>query len=274
MRKLFTLLIFFLSVHQIQAQDIAAIQNADEINPFLSSHFSNETIETFGYHNTSEAHSSQWFKTDINMDGQLDLLVNGKISAAFIIKNDGVKFIPLFRFVPLDGEYWFTSIDTTTSNTIIRITPRSKAIQHYGSDTISVVYDDFGFIEHNKNSTDKAFKAFKMKVLPCFGSCETFIFSISEDGSVVNKSLDGDEINRIKIPSNEANNFFEILNTLSLNSITQPVLPSDQRLAKVTLTYSNGNTYKFEDYGLGGSFTLRNLYNRVNYIRNEYGLQK
>lgn len=299
--------ILFFSISVIKANEIDSIQTDIDVNVFMAKHFGEKYSQFIvADTNTIWGKSSgkliadtlgmkYWYKTDLNQDSRMDLLVYG--SYFYNIKSEDRSTILLAIIDKGDGNYQtrqlrvkkgllFPVLSENSSEVLIllyrtclkRIFSEDyiKDIDPYGYSTPSynnsetqicvdtLIYKFGDFVKYNSNPLKNEILKFRAKNSCSLIACYVMDIETQIDGKA--KMLGGEYyedkiLYETKIDSETVNEIFGLINYIDPKNFLSgyPARTTDASYISSEFTYTNGRVKRIIDYQKS-EFGLRRLY--------------
>lgn len=235
-----------------------------------------------------------FYKADLDNNGYTDMLLIGAIESGgsrgqdpinLLVLNYGahpVKVIPLTNglFTPylmpkLVVKGGVPLVETSSYEGVFE---NNMMVKRFISKTLTI--RDSALIEYNPAPKNYHIEKIQFATSPCFGTCPLFEIHIDRDRNAIfladeyNFSHDHDakpedKAFEAKIDTTTYNNICNMLYYLDFPSLEDnySVDYTDAPSVQVIVTYNGGKQKKIEDYGLNGSFGLKQLYKGVKELR-------
>ena len=217
--------------------------------------------------------NQKFLKIDINDDGLTDLILNGENIAAIVDDGKGGYH---FNFVNNEGGilpkvFFLTGIDTIKPAKLIVTNYSFRHPKHpLETDTIVVKFGDF--IEYNVRFNRSQINNIFFSTSMCFGECPVFTLLIQRNGKA---EYDAKKFNPehgfysgtiTQAALDQLLQLLEYIDPPRLNN-SYSVNWTDLQTATLKINYKNGDSKTIEDYGMSGTFGLRQLYRRLLALR-------
>jgi hypothetical protein len=150
----------------------------------------------------------------------------------------------------------------------------------------TLIYRFDSFIEENKNIKPHTIEKIEYETTGCYGTCPIFRLTIEKNGSMVfdaqeynviyditkDKEINKKEMKgvyRSTLPGDDYSKLTEIINYLDFENLANAYAVgwTDDQSCTLKITYDNGKVKSINDYGLLGTFGLRNLYDKLFSLR-------
>ncbi len=261
------------------ANSIDQLKNPEQVWQFITRVAPNEAFSRASK-DSGRSPVFQYRKLDLNGDGHTDLLVEDEYLFAIIDKGHNTYFIRQVGNVHFKCK--LIRVDTLAATTVF-IIQRSDAFdrnaQKYHSvppDTL--VYHFDAFIEFNPHPENAGFQMIRFKTNPCMGVCPVFDLSLKSDGHALIDAQKNCKVTGLftaMIDQKILSEIEELVNYLPLGSIKNNYDDGWQKDRRADLELVYGDTIKkVTDYGMEGSFGLRQLYSLLARLVDEANWKK
>jgi hypothetical protein len=234
-------------------------------------------------------------KADFDSNGLTDLLVVGKYyddHYVLVILDKGENFYEIETLTKRSfQECTFPKVvkngNSTTIDYFFQKQPergnwdKPRAIQKS-----ILIYKFESFIEKNKNIRTHSIEKIEYTTTGCYGTCPIFGLNINKNGNIIFSAERYNVIYNIKnkkeikekemkgvykstLSNDDFLKFTDIVNYLDFENLenSYAVNWTDDQSCTLKITYDNGIVKSINDYGLLGTFGLRNLYDRLFSLR-------
>lgn len=296
MKRSLLLLAFIISTTSLYANKIDSLRTNKDVTKFIQTCDSNlkyyavMSLKT-RYRDLDEeymllAHSlgmQPWQKTDLNDDGETDLLVNVcenasmPLSYSLAIISSGGKTEVHYISVPWDQPAVCIP-QNKDGHTLLKVYKRCYDCRRgLIDDSSTLILRNGNFIEYNAHPVPINIDKISLKVNPTFlappGMLEEI--TIEKDGTTVYYNHSFPEYNKQSFTSHLDDARFDTLKEL-INYINLPALDSnfavhytDGTTAELLLEYDGGKTKRISDYGMSGTYGLGLLYGKLIRLQEE-----
>lgn len=245
---------------------------------------------------------TNYTKTDFDNNGYTDLLaigdnhdcisfspgIEGEESCSFspiVLMNNGKNKPKIFHIDKEWGNSMVPKVEYINSQPFLVI-HKEKLVDEKKekySDSKAILTFKFGdFIEYNENPKKNKITKIEFKTSGCFGSCPVYKLTLNRDSLSVfnaqyynfNKKDDvgyGKEegVFSTKISKVEFDKLEEFLNYCDFENLNKEyyVMHTDDQTGYLKITFNNGKVKNMSDYGMIGTYGLKNLYQKLAELR-------
>ena len=274
------ILIFCMSTNVMYASEIEKLKTKEDVQNFLVQKVDTawakyDFFEDINGEDTSAFGKGKFFKLDLDQNGTIDLLINGKYLFAitdscngrfashfidrgtFMLDKYTLKNIVYKDKIPLlivgkYNEYAFTKTSSSKDDSLI------------------LVFGDF--YEYNSSIDDLKIKEIKISTSVCFGTCPVFKLMIRTDRTATYDAIQYNKMNgkfKAKIDSVSFAKLIETINYIKLNSLKDhyEVNWTDDQTVTLEIKFNDGLVKRISDYGKIGTLGLQYLYAQLFALR-------
>jgi len=265
-----------LSNFALAANEIDNLKTSADLNRFLEKRFPNQA-QYFSLDEskivTSEYGKNKFYKLDLDVNGRTDLLIDGRYFFAITEDIDLKYEIHLVDRGAFElYKYTLANIVYEDNLPLLKINSYSEGGKEMGNHTATILMKFGGFIEYNQKPDHIHIDELNFSTDGCFGTCPIFDLTIAANGIA---TYDAKGYNKQegkfagRIDQGSLNRLFDTINYMGLNSLksTYSVPWTDDRGGTLEIKYDGGKTKKIVDYGMIGTFGLKNLYDQLAKLR-------
>ncbi len=273
------ILLLLIAGHSVFANEIDGLSTIKQVEDFLHAkvnpNWGNKSFFDTSYTDTAAFGKNKFFKIDLDKNGLTDIIINGTYLFAITDNgNDsyGIHFIDKGAF--LDERYTLANIISTSNNTLLVVTPY-KGSRYTGNrnrtfDTLIYKFD--GLTEYNPLPDNYSIREIKLTTTACYGTCPVFELTIESGRTAIYNAVEYNEENgkfRGTIDAIVFNTLINTINYIKLKKLKNEYAVdwTDDQTAILEIKYNNGQVKKIKDYGLIGTFGLRNVYDQIFALR-------
>lgn len=238
--------------------------------------------------------TKSYYKTDFDRNGYTDLLVIGDNKDCWGEKSCSFNSIVIMNFGNDSLKYINIVRDSRTSMvpTIVKRKDETLLVinnpdiitwknEKYKDGYIdSLIYRNGDFIEYNPKVVKHRIKRIEFSTGPCFGTCPIFSLSLIKNGksefipeanNFSKNNWDEDAKGKLicNIEEEKWNELTELINYINFANLKNDyaVNWTDDQSCTLKIVYDNNKTKVIRDYGLIGTFGLKNLYKQLFELR-------
>jgi hypothetical protein len=279
MKRILAALFFILQVNLSSANLIDQLKNSEEVNKFLKEKvfptWGNEKIIDDKYGDTSGEFQKPYYKIDLNNDGRTDLLINAKYFLV-VIDNGNEKYSAYFigadpfeshtsQLVNIVKTAKPTLIVISTLKTKFDTITRHRRDYNFTIDTLVVKF--LGLAEYNRQPENYEISQIKFSASGCYGTCPIFDMVFYVDRSARYNAIRFNDTTGNFSTSIDTASYNRLRNTINYIKVSMldsaySVPWTDDQTAITEITFKDGRVKNVFDYGMRGTYGLRNLYNQ------------
>jgi len=240
---------------------------------------------------------TNYTKVDFDNNGYTDLLAIGDNHTCFGDGEKSCSFSPIVVMNNKENKPKIFHIDKEWGNSIV---PKVEYINSQPflvvykktlvdwkkkkySDSKAILTFKFGdFIEYNENPKKNKISKIEFRTSGCFGSCPVYKLTLNRDSlSIFNAQYYNfnkkDEVGygkeegvfSTKISKVEFDKLEELLNYCDFENLNKEyyVMHTDDQTGYLKITFNNGKVKNMSDYGMIGTYGLKNLYQKLAELR-------
>ncbi len=234
-------------------------------------------------------------KADFDNNGYTDLLAIGDNHTCFsdgescsfspiVVMNSGKDKIKIFNIDLEWGKSIVPKVEYINSQPFLVIYKKKfdlKKESYFDSKTV-LTFKFGNFLEYNENPKKNKITKIEFSTSGCFGTCPVYKLTLNRDSlSVFNaryynfneneKVTYGKEEGTFstKISKTEFDKLEEYLNYCDFENLNKEyfVMHTDDQTGDLKITFSNGKVKTISDYGMVGTYGLKNLYEKLAKLR-------
>jgi hypothetical protein len=272
MRILTIILTLLLTVNSTFANDIDNLQTIEDVRKFLGEKVGGIWTGFLPKHistDTSSFGKGKFFKIDLDNNGLTDLVVNGEY--LFSVHDIGNGKYQCYFIDNFGNPYTLTNIIFKDIVPLLVIKGHDKHYRTLDSpskqDTLIFKYGTF--VEYNSAPSNLEVEEINFMTLGCYGLCPAFELTILSNRQATFKAIKYNDGKKGKYKTNidtaAFNNLLQIINYINLPALESyyTINASDNQTVTLEIKYNNGQTKTISDYGVTGTFGLRNLYKQL-----------